>query len=172
MWSGGMAPGNLEILHALKCVLGAPDALFRACTQYIYTCKLLSSISGFRSKSTTYKALASGLRSSHVRWLCIICASSIKRKAKEQDDFSRKYRKTNPLKESRLECDWWTDLNWTSPALFGGPLTLGAWSKLPLLPPLLVALQPPFVSQILLEWWSPLSYHNSESALNPKLMKV
>ena len=51
---GGTPPGNFEMLHALKCVLGAPEAPFRACTRYIYTCKLLSSISGFRSKSTTY----------------------------------------------------------------------------------------------------------------------
>ena len=29
------------------------------------------------------------------------------------------------------ECDWWTNLIWTSPALFGGPLTLGTWGKLP-----------------------------------------
>ena len=63
----GTPPGDFEIVHALKCVLGAPEALFRACTQYIYTCKLSSSISGFRSKSTMYGALASGLRSSHVR---------------------------------------------------------------------------------------------------------
>ena len=66
----GTPPGNFEILHALKWVLGGPEALFRACTQYIYTCKLLklpSSISGFRSKSATYWALASGLCSSHVR---------------------------------------------------------------------------------------------------------
>ena len=65
--SGGTPPGNFEILHALKCVLGAPEALFRACTQYtvhIYrSCKLPFSISGFRSKSTTYGALASGQRS-------------------------------------------------------------------------------------------------------------
>ena len=27
-----MPPGNFEILHALKCVLGAPEAPFRACT--------------------------------------------------------------------------------------------------------------------------------------------
>ena len=33
--SGGTPPGSFEILHALKCVLGAPEALFRACTQYI-----------------------------------------------------------------------------------------------------------------------------------------
>ena len=57
----GHAPKNFENLHALKCVLGAPEALFHACTQYIYTCKLPSSISGFRSKSTTYGALASEL---------------------------------------------------------------------------------------------------------------
>ena len=31
----GTPPGNFEILHALKCALGAPEALFRACTQYI-----------------------------------------------------------------------------------------------------------------------------------------
>jgi len=61
-----MPPGNFEILHSLKCVLGAPMAVFHACIQYIYTCKWLSSISGFRSKSTTYRALASRLQ------LCII----------------------------------------------------------------------------------------------------
>ena len=54
--SGGTPPGNFEILHAPKCVLGAPEALFRACTQYIYTCKFPSSISSFRSK-TQYGAL-------------------------------------------------------------------------------------------------------------------
>ena len=63
----GMGAPPQEILHALKCVLGALEALFRACTQYMYACKLLSSISGFRSKSTTYVALASGLCSNHVR---------------------------------------------------------------------------------------------------------
>ena len=31
-----MPAGNVEILHALKCVLGAPKVLFRACKQYIY----------------------------------------------------------------------------------------------------------------------------------------
>ena len=62
-----MPPRNVEILHALKCVLGAPEALFRAWTQYIYNCKLPSSISGFRSKSTMYGDLASELCSSHVR---------------------------------------------------------------------------------------------------------
>ena len=65
--AGGMPPGNFEILQALKCVLGAPEALFHACTQYIYTCKLSYSISSFRSKSTTYGALASELHSSRVR---------------------------------------------------------------------------------------------------------
>ena len=34
---------NFEILDALKCVLEAPEALFHACTQYIYTYKLLLS---------------------------------------------------------------------------------------------------------------------------------
>ena len=29
--SGGTPPGNFEILHALKYVLRAPEALFRAC---------------------------------------------------------------------------------------------------------------------------------------------
>ena len=35
--SGGTPPGNFEILHALKCVLGAPEALFvHAHNTYIY----------------------------------------------------------------------------------------------------------------------------------------
>ena len=38
------AQQNFEILHALKFVVGSPEALLRACTQYIYTCKLPSSI--------------------------------------------------------------------------------------------------------------------------------
>ena len=58
--SGGMPPGNFESLHALKCVLGASEAPFCACTQYIYTCKLSSLFSGFRSKSMTYRVLVSG----------------------------------------------------------------------------------------------------------------
>ena len=47
-----------EILHGLKCILGAP---FCACIQNLHNCKLLSSFSGFRSKNTTYGTLASGL---------------------------------------------------------------------------------------------------------------
>ena len=76
--SGGMPPGNFEILHALKCVLGASEAPFRACIQYIHTCQLASSFSGFRSKSTTY-------RSSHVR-VCIfeVCVSSVGKKQKSR----------------------------------------------------------------------------------------
>ena len=54
---GGTPPENFEILHALKCVLRAP---FCACIQYIPTCLFPSLFSGFRSKSTTYGALASG----------------------------------------------------------------------------------------------------------------
>ena len=42
---GGMPLGNFEILHTLKCVLGAPEAFF--CV-HAHTCKLPSSISGFR----------------------------------------------------------------------------------------------------------------------------
>ena len=35
--AGGTPPGNFEILHALKCVLGAPEALFvHAHNTYIY----------------------------------------------------------------------------------------------------------------------------------------
>ena len=62
--SGGMPPGNFEILHALKCVLGASEALFCAYTQCI-TCKLPPPISSFRLKSTTYRALASRQHSSY-----------------------------------------------------------------------------------------------------------
>ena len=56
-----------EVLHALKCVLGASEASFCAYIQYIYTCKLLSLFSSFRLKSMTYWALARGLCSRHVR---------------------------------------------------------------------------------------------------------
>ena len=52
VWGACTPPGNLEILHALKCVLGAPEALFRSCTQYIYTCKLPSSISSWERLSS------------------------------------------------------------------------------------------------------------------------
>ena len=48
-----MPPGKFEVLHAVKCVLGAPEA-YCACTQHIYTCRLPYSISGFKSTSTTY----------------------------------------------------------------------------------------------------------------------
>ena len=34
--SGGTPPGNFEILHTLKCVLEAPEALFSAHTVHIY----------------------------------------------------------------------------------------------------------------------------------------
>ena len=96
---GGLGARPQEILHALKCVPGAPEALFHACTQYIYTCKLPSSISGFRTKSTTYGALTA-------QWPCkiIICISSIKRKAKSRLT-SIENTANQPLKEARLECD-------------------------------------------------------------------
>ena len=45
---GDMPPGNFEILHTLKCVLGVSETSFHACVQYIHTFKLLSSFSGFR----------------------------------------------------------------------------------------------------------------------------
>ena len=48
-----MPPGNVEILHALKCVLGASEAPFQACIQFINTYQLTSLFSGFRLKSTT-----------------------------------------------------------------------------------------------------------------------
>ena len=47
---GGTLSRNLEILHVLKCVLGAAEALFHAHTQYIY---IPASCCGFMSKSTT-----------------------------------------------------------------------------------------------------------------------
>ena len=56
----GHAPENFEILHALKCVLRASQVPFCACIQYIPTCQCLSLFSGFRVKSMTYRALASG----------------------------------------------------------------------------------------------------------------
>ena len=128
LWKGGWghAPRKFWDLLALKCVLGLlHQALFRACTQYIYySCKFPSSISGFRSKSTTYRAPRK-----------IICVSGIKHIAKEQVDFSRKYSETNPLKK----LDW----NMTDERILfeqvqhclGAPVTLGGRGKLPLLPP-------------------------------------
>ena len=61
---GGTPPKNLEILHALKCVLRASEAPFHACIQYIHTCRLPSSFSGSRSKSMTYRALAAAAKRS------------------------------------------------------------------------------------------------------------
>ena len=53
--------GNLVILLAVKCVLGAH---FRASSLHIpATCKLSSSFNDFRSKSTRYRTLASRLGS-------------------------------------------------------------------------------------------------------------
>ena len=57
--SGGMPPENVEILHALKCVLGASEVPICACIQYIPTCQLPSLLNGFRLKSMKYGALAS-----------------------------------------------------------------------------------------------------------------
>ena len=60
-----MPLGNFEILHTLKCVLGAPEALFCARTH------LQVAIFDLRfqiEKYTTYGALASRLCSSHVQY--------------------------------------------------------------------------------------------------------
>ena len=46
-----------EILHALKCVLGASEAPFHTCIQYIHNCQLQFLFSGFRSKSMMYRAV-------------------------------------------------------------------------------------------------------------------
>ena len=51
--AGGTPPGNVEILHALKCVLEASEAPFCVCIQYIHTCKLPSSFSSFRHTGWT-----------------------------------------------------------------------------------------------------------------------
>ena len=57
-----MPSGNFEILHALKRVLEVSEAPFRAhaYSTYIPASCHLYAFSGFRSKSTTYRALASG----------------------------------------------------------------------------------------------------------------
>ena len=93
-------------------------------TVHIYS-KLPSSISSFISKNTTYRALASRLHS----------VSSIKREAKEQVDFSRKYSETNPLKK----LDW----NVTDERIsfeqvqhcLGAPLQWGPGANCPCCPP-------------------------------------
>ena len=47
--SGGMVPGNFEILHALWCVLGTSEAPFSCMhTAYIRSLKLPSSFNCFR----------------------------------------------------------------------------------------------------------------------------
>ena len=61
-----MPPGNFEILHTLKCVLGSSESSFHACIQYIHTCKLPSSFSSFRKVQFT-GVLSSRLCSSDVR---------------------------------------------------------------------------------------------------------
>ena len=62
-------PENIEILHVLKCFLGASEAPFCASIQYNHTyLQVAIFVSGFRSKSTTYGALARG----HIRYkVCI-----------------------------------------------------------------------------------------------------
>ena len=53
LWKGGLGARpqkNFEVSHALKCVLGASEAPFCACIQYIRTCKLPSSFSGCEIK--------------------------------------------------------------------------------------------------------------------------
>ena len=57
---GGTPLGNFEILHALKYVLGAPEALFCTCIQYLQVTVLNL---WFQIENMTYRALASGLRS-------------------------------------------------------------------------------------------------------------
>ena len=50
-----MLPGNFEILHALKCVPGAPKAPFRACTRYTYilaSCHLQLAVSDQKVRRT------------------------------------------------------------------------------------------------------------------------
>ena len=46
--SGGTPPENFEVLHALKCVLGASEAPVCACIQYIHipaSCRLRLAVS-------------------------------------------------------------------------------------------------------------------------------
>ena len=75
--SGGTPQRNFEILHPLKCVLGLLRLLIVHATTH--SCKLPSSLSSFRSKSTTYvRALASRLCSSidNRRYIFIVYGSS------------------------------------------------------------------------------------------------
>ena len=60
---GGSGGTHLEILRFYmfwSVFWGLLEAPFRACIQYIHTCKLPSSFSSFRLKSTMYVALVSG----------------------------------------------------------------------------------------------------------------
>ena len=67
---GGPRANRKSGAHKMDCVRGgwdstcievcsgAPESLFCECTEYTYTCKLPSLVSGFKLKSTTYGALA------------------------------------------------------------------------------------------------------------------
>ena len=68
-----------------------------------YITKLLSSFSGFRSKSTMYWALASRLHSRHVRCTTLKFASEQhKREAKKQADLKSTIQRNELLREARL----------------------------------------------------------------------
>ena len=90
--SGGTPPGNFEILHALKCVLEASEAPFQACIQYIRICKLSSSFSGFRSKSSTLALVSSSAEITSDE-LCIfeVCVSSVSAKQKSTLTWNQQY---------------------------------------------------------------------------------
>ena len=61
-----------------------------------------------------------------------ICVDSIN-KAKKQADLKSTIRWNRLLREATLWYEWWSlDLVWRSSELFGRPLTLGAWGRLPL----------------------------------------
>ena len=78
--------------------MGVPEAYFRACMQYIHTCKLPSSISSFRSKSMMYGALASRFCSSQ-EYNCGLISSL------PQQHKSEAKLKESKLNEVKLECD-------------------------------------------------------------------
>ena len=112
---------HIFIIQLLMFMQGHPDD-----SKY-NTCKLPPLISGFRSKSTTYRALASGLCSSHVRWLCIISVSSIKTQSKRAGWLQSKIQRNQPLKEARVECDWRAHASYSNKSsTVWGPWATGA----------------------------------------------
>jgi len=114
----GTPPRNFEILQALQYMFwGFWGSFLCLHTVHIYLCR----------------ALASGLRSSHIRECVRKFVSAVYwTRSKKPPNLKSTMQWNKPFKEARLRCEWWTGSYLNK---FGGPLTPGVQSKLSLLPP-------------------------------------